>query len=412
MIWMLHKDQIEIIRKKYHPLEPFLNERARRIWAAIEANLIGHGGVHGVSLATGLSRNTILAGVRELQTSQNSAVTRQRKPGGGRKKLTERDSMLKVRLEALVEPSTRGDPMSALRWTCKSKTNLANELTKQGHKVSASTVGRLLHDMDYSLQGLFKTKEGASNPDRNAQFEHINTSVTRFLEYGQPVISVDTKKKELVGEFKNGGREFQKAGCPIAVNGHDFPKDSDGKAIPYGVLDLGRNEGWVNIGVDRDTPRFAVESIRQWWETMGNMAYPKAKKLLITADSGGSNGYRPHAWKYNLQKFSDESQLEINVCHFPPGTSKWNKIEHRMFCHITQNWRGRPLVSHETIVNLIGNTTTSKGLRINAKLDTGSYPKGEKVSKIEKQKINIKPNKFHGEWNYRIIPTKTEKCSN
>ncbi len=409
---MLHKDQIANIRKKYQPLEPLLNERTRRIWAATEANSIGHGGVHGVSLATGLSRNTILAGIRELDNPQEQAASAQRRSGGGRKSLTEHDSALKIKLEALVEPSTRGDPMSALRWTCKSKTNLANELNEQGHKVSASTVGRLLNDMDYSLQSLFKTKEGSSNPDRNAQFENINALVTKFQNKKCPVISVDTKKKELIGEFKNAGREWHRKGCPVEVNGHDFKKDSDGLAIPYGVLDLSRNEGWVNVGIDRDTPRFAVESIRQWWETMGKLAYPKAKRLLITADAGGSNGYRPYAWKYNLQKFANETRLEIDVCHFPPGTSKWNKIEHRMFCYITQNWRGRPLTTHETVVNLIGSTTTSKGLRIDAKLDTGSYPKGEKVSKEQRREINIKPGKFHGEWNYRIIPTKIEKCSN
>lgn len=406
---MLHKDQIENIRIKYQALEPLLNERARRIWAATEARSIGHGGVRGISAATGLSRSTIWLGIRELKNPETQPLSRQRQAGGGRKSLVEHDSILKTKLEELVEPSTRGDPMSPLRWTCKSKNNLANELTKQGHPVSASTVGRLLNEMDYSLQSLFKTKEGFSHPDRNAQFEHINSSVSMFNEKKQPVISVDTKKKEMVGEFKNNGQDWQKKGSPVEVNSHDFKKDSIGTAIPYGVLDINRNEGWVNVGVDHDTPRFAVESIRQWWETMGILAYPKAKKILITADAGGSNGYRLHGWKHHLQLFSNETKLEINVCHFPPGTSKWNKIEHRMFCHITQNWRGRPLITHETVVNLIGGTVTSKGLHINARLDSGSYPTGESVSKEEKSKINIKRRRFHGEWNYRILPVKIKK---
>jgi hypothetical protein len=324
-----------------------------------------------------------------------------RQKGGGRKKTSLKDPALLSDLEKLLEPTTRGDPQSPLRWTCKSLRNLAAELQAQGHQVSHMLVAELLHQQKYSLQANLKTKEGSSHPDRNAQFEHINARAKVFLEGGQPTISVDAKKKEQVGEYKNGGREWHPKGQPESVKVHDFEKQKD---TPYGVYDLGLNSGWVSVGIDHDTSAFAVESIRRWWNMMGREAYPKARQLLITADGGGSNGSRVRLWKLELQKLADETRLEISVCHFPPGTSKWNKIEHRLFSFITKNWRGKPLVSHEVIVNLIAATTTSTGLRVQSQLDTGKYPKGIKVGKQEFAAIQLLPDGFHGEWNYTISP--------
>ena len=366
------------IKSRYRSLAPLMDERMRRQWAASEAQTYGWGGLSAVSLATGMSRNTICKGLAELAVRKKNprakVASGLRKKGGGRKRLTESDPGLSEALERLVEPMSRGDPMSPLRWTCKSTTHLAQELARQAHPISPWTVGTLLKAAGYSLQGNRKTKEGGSHPDRNAQFEHINATVQRFQQRGQPVISVDTKKKELVGQFKNGGREWQPKGEPEEVAVHDFPDPEMGKVIPYGVFDLSQNEGWVSVGIDHDTAQFAVQAIGRWWKKMGSKRYPRAKELLITADGGGSNGSRCRLWKIALHGLAVRLGMPIHVCHFPPGTSKWNKIEHRMFCHITQNWRGRPLVSHEVIVNLIANTTTQAGLKIRAELDRGNYP--------------------------------------
>src|SRR5229473_6333847 len=375
-------DDVASIRSKFEALRPFLDERRRRLWAAAEAIVLGHGGITAVATATGLQRNTIRAGIRELQTSRSrsaagSAATgeerRIRAPGGGRKPLTSHDPALLRDLEALVEPVTRGDPMSPLRWTCKSTRQLAAELVRQGHQVSHQTVAELLHALDYSLQATRKTKEGADHPDRDAQFAYINDQTHAYQQRGQPVISVDAKKKELVGDFKNGGREWQPAGQPEAVRVHDFLDKQLGKAIPYGVYDLSANQGWVSVGIDHDTAQFAAQAIRRWWKKMGARRYRNARELLITADGGGSNASRSRLWKVALQDLARHLGMPIPVCHFPPGTSKWNKIEHRMFSHITQNWRGRPLVSHEVIIQLIAHTTTKKGLKIHAELDSSRY---------------------------------------
>jgi len=331
-------------------------------------------------------------------------ATRIRKEGGGRKRLTETDPGLAQALDRLIEPATRGDPMSPLRWTCKSTMNLAQALTRHGHPIGAWTVGAMLKEAGYSLQSNRKTKEGTSHPDRNAQFEYINGTVERFQQRGQPVISVDTKKKELVGDFKNGGREWRPVGHPEPVRVHDFVDRELGKAIPYGVYDLAANQGWVSVGMDHDTPAFAVQSVRRWWEEMGRLVYPQASELLITADGGGSNGSRARLWKTELQRLADETGLRITVCHFPPGTSKWNQIEHRMFCHIAQDWRGRPLVSHEVIVRLIGSTTTRAGLTIRADLDPGTYPTGVKIPDAALAAVQLEPADFHGDWNYTIAP--------
>jgi len=398
------------IRTKFTALRPVLDERARRWWAAAEALALGRGGVGQVAAATGLHRNTIQAGLAELQAHRATAAApplvapRVRARGGGRKARTTQDPTLLRDLEALVEPVTRGDPMSPLRWTCKSTRQLATELARQGHPVSHQTVAALLRALDYSLQGNRKTKEGATHPDRDAQFKHINAQTQAFQQRGQPVISVDSKKKELVGDFKNAGREWRPAGQPDAVRVYDFVDRELGKAIPYGVYDIAANRGWVSVGTDHDTPAFAVQSVRRWWEQMGQPAYPHATELLITADGGGSNGSRPRRWKTELQRLADDTGLRITVCHFPPGTSKWNKIEHRLFCHITQNWRGRPLVSHEVIVHLIGSTTTRAGLTVRADLDTGTYPTGLKVTDAELAAVRLEPAEFHGDWNYTIAP--------
>jgi hypothetical protein len=398
----------EQIAMKYHSLAPMMNERMRRQWAASEAQAYGWGGVRAVSGAIGMSPNTIRRGLAELLDRRSHpdapVELRIRRPGGGRKTLSENDPGLLEALEHLVDPVTRGDPESPLRWTCKSTTQLATALMRQGHALSPRTVGRLLNEAGYSLQSNRKTVEGASHPDRNAQFEHISYTVQAFQNRGQPVISVDTKKKELVGAFKNVGREWRPQGDPDKVKVHDFMDPELGKAIPYGVYDLSSNQGWVSVGIDHDTARFAVEAIRRWWRKMGSQRYRNARKLLITADGGGSNSSRCRLWKVALQDLAGQLGLTIHVCHFPPGTSKWNKIEHRMFCHITQNWRGKPLVSHEIIINLIAGTATNAGLKIRAELDRGSYPIGVAVADKELAAVNLKRGSFHGDWNYSILP--------
>src|SRR4051812_20316233 len=400
---------VQAIRSKYTSLEPVLDERVCRLWAATEARAIGRGGITRVAEATGLSRVTIRAGLNELDlpvtaTDRRAATERIRRPGGGRKPLTDQDPDLLHALETLVDPVTRGDPMSPLRWTCKSAANLATELQAPGHAVSERTVNRHLHALGYSLQANRKTIEGKGHPDRDAQFQHINRRVKAFQRQGQPVVSVDAKKKELVGRFRNGGREWQPKGQPEEVEVYDFAKKDLGKVIPYGIYDQTANTGWVSVGVDHDTAEFAVETLRRWWRKMGSKVYPRARRLLITADGGGSNGRRCRLWKAELQELADEIGLRLSVCHFPPGTSKWNKIEHRMFCHITENWRGRPLVSRAVVVNLIGQTTTETGLAIRSELDEGSYPTGRKVSDEQMEGLSIRREKFHGEWNYTILP--------
>ena len=399
---------VEKIKVKYGYLRSYLDENVLRIWAAVEAYSLGRGGITQVSEATSLSRRTIYVGMSELESGVPDVALRLhgriRRTGGGRKKLKEKDPSLLQDLDELLEPATRGDPETPLRWTCKSTTKLAEELTARGHPVSQRTVCNLLDELGYSLQGNRKTKEGSSHPDRDQQFMHISEKVKEFQSIGQPVISVDTKKKEMIGEFKNGGQEWGKKGKPVEVNVYDFPDPVLGKAIPYGVYDITANKGWVNVGIDHDTSEFAVESIRRWWREMGSPLYPDVKELLITADGGGSNGSRVRLWKLELQKLADELGMAINVCHFPPGTSKWNKIEHKMFSFISQNWRGHPLITREVVVNLISNTRTKKGLEITAKLDINSYNTGIKVSDKELQKIAIEKDDFHGEWNYKIKP--------
>jgi hypothetical protein len=400
---------LQAINAKYTSLEPVLDERARRLWAAVEARAIGRGGITRVAEATGLSRVTIRAGLKELEppstpTGREPATGRLRRPGGGRKPLVDQDPVLLRDLVTLVDPVTRGDPMSPLRWTCKSAARLAAELRAKGHAVSERTVNRLLHVLGYSLQSNRKTIEGKGHPDRDAQFQYINRRVQAFQRQGQPVVSVDTKKKELVGQFRNGGREWRPKGQPEGVEVYDFAKKDQGKVIPYGIDDQTIDTGWVSVGVDHDTAEFAVETLRRWWRNMGSQVYPRAERLLITADGGGSNGRRCRLWKVELQGLADEIGLRISVCHFPPGTSKWNKIEHRMFCHITENWRGRPLVSREVVVNLIGHTTTKTGLSIRSELDEGSYPTGRKVSDEQMKGLVIRRDTFHGEWNYTILP--------
>jgi len=391
------------LRAKHALLSRYLNERQRRLVAAADAQLLGHGGIATLSRITGLSRTTLHKGLQELEGSEVPAE-RVRREGGGRKRKSEQDPAVVKELERLVDPATRGDPMSPLRWTSKSTAKLAEELCQRGFAISSRTVGRLLHEQDYSLQSNRKTQEGTSHPDRDAQFQHISQQTQAFQQRGAPVVSVDTKKKELVGDFKNGGREWQPKGTPEQVRVHDFPDKALGKAIPYGVYDVTSNQGWVSVGTDHDTAEFAMETIRRWWLQMGSKSYPGAREVLILADGGGSNGSRTKLWKMALQKLADETGIAISVCHFPPGTSKWNKIEHRMFCHITENWRGKPLVSHEVIVNLIGNTTTPKGLRIRAELDRQTYPTGIKIADADLAELMIEKSEFHGEWNYRISP--------
>ena len=383
----------------------------RRLVAAAESAAIGYGGVSLVARATGVSRRAITAGMKELSQQEVSleslpARPRIRRKGAGRKRTVEKDPSLREDLDRLVDPVTRGDPESPLRWTCKSVRKLAEELRREGHAVSYQTVAELLHEMDYSLQANQKTLEGSQHADRNQQFAYINRKAQRYLKQGEPVISVDTKKKELVGDFKNSGREWQPQGEPEQVQVHDFEirQPDKGKVAPYGVYDLGRNVGWVSVGVDHDTAEFAVESIRRWWRWMGRRSYPKAKRVLITADSGGSNGARVRLWKWELQQLADETGLEISVCHFPPGTSKWNKIEHRLFSFISQNWRGKPLISHQVIIDLIASTTTTTGLTVKSKLDTNIYEQGLKVSDQQMAELQLRKEKFHGDWNYRLLP--------
>ena len=399
---------MKVLREKYAALKGCFDEARLRLWAAVEARSLPRGGVAQVAKVTQLSRRTIHRGLVELKQKASRRVAlapdRVRTPGAGRKKLTERDPDLVADLEALVEPTTRGHPQSALRWTCKSTTKLAAELNQSAHRVSQRSVCALLGELHYSLQSVRKTKEGSQNPDRDAQFKHLNQRVQAFQAAGQPVISVDTKKKELIGDFAQKGQEWQPQGQPQPVRVHDFVDAKLGKVAPYGVYDLTANQGWVSVGIDHDTAEFAVETIRRWWREMGHQIYPRAKRLLITADGGGSNSYRTRLWKLELQALADDLGLEISVCHFPPGTSKWNKIEHRMFCHITQNWRGRPLISRQAVVELIGNTTTRAGLKIRAAIDTNQYAAGRKVTRDQMASVRLTADSFHGEWNYTICP--------
>jgi len=400
----------KLITARYMALESVLNERQRRLYAAVEAKVLGHGGIKRVHEATGVARGSILTGLKELEQGLEplkGEPRRIRREGAGRKKLTEQDSGVREALERLVDPVTRGDPKSPLCWTCKSLKQLSRELGACGHTISHVTVGTLLKELGYSLQGNRKTLEGTNHPDRNKQFEFINEKIKTALVTGQPVISVDTKKKELVGQYKNDGKEWYPQGQPEFVNVYDFVDDELGKVNPYGVYDLGSNSAWVSVGTDHDTASFAVATIRCWWFAMGQALYPDAKELMITADGGGSNGSRVRLWKFELQRLADELAIPIRVSHFPPGTSKWNKIEHRLFSYISLNWRGKPLVSHEVIINLIAATTTCKGLKVRAQLDANSYPKGIKVSDDEFASIRLTRDNFHGEWNYTIAPKNT-----
>lgn len=402
---------IKKIQEKYEKLLPYLNEKTRRIWAATEAQSLGWGGITKVAQATGLSRTTIHAGISLLEESQ-SVETAENKPriravGGGRKLLEEKDERLLFDLELLIEPMTLGDPESVLKWTCKSVVKLADALNLGGHRISPKTVYNLLESLDYSLQSNRKTRDGSSHVDRDEQFLHISKLVKEFQSQNEPVISVDTKKKELIGNFNNPGSEWCHKEEPVEVRMHDFVDPQLGKAIPYGIYDLTFNKGWVNVGIDHDTAEFAVESIRHWWYSMGQPLYPNSQHLLITADCGGSNGYRTRLWRLKLQELATEIGQTIHVCHFPPGTSKWNKIEHRLFSHITQNWRGRPLTSLQVVINLIRNTRTKEGLEVQARLDQNLYPTGIKVTDKELDAIAIERDDFHGEWNYIIKPQMT-----
>ena len=397
-------DRLFELKRKFRSAWPHLDERTRRIMAASEAMSLGYGGVSVVGRACGLSRKAISKGIRELQAKGKPMAGRVRRPGAGRKSITQSDPRLVQTLEALIDEQTRGDPESALRWICKSTRTIAKELGQQKHPVSHMKVAQILHGLDYSLQSNRKTEEGADHPDRDAQFRHINARVQKCLRQGIPVISVDTKKKELVGNYINAGRQWRAAKQPVAVQGHDFPSPDVPRAYPYGIYDIGRNAGFVNVGTDHDTGAFAVASIRGWWRSEGRRIYPGAKTILITADGGGSNGWRLRLWKLELQKFADQTALAIAVCHFPPGTSKWNKIEHRLFSFISSNWRGEPLRDYETIVNLIAGTTTAKGLKVTCRLDRRKYPTGREVSDEQMQSVNLERNKFHGEWNYLIKP--------
>jgi hypothetical protein len=391
----------DAVARKWELLSPHLNERQRRLWAGVEARVLGWGGIAAVARATGMSRSTIQDAVGEVDAGAE-VTERVRRPGAGRKALIDEDPGLLLALDDLVEPTARGDPMSPLRWTAKSVRTLAAELTRQGHPVSASKVGQLLGDMDYSLQAPAKEVEGAQHADRDAQFRHINDQAKEHLDAGEPVISIDTKKKEVVGNLANKGREYRPQGDPERVDVHDFPDKEIGKAIPFGVWDMTADEGFVVVGDDHDTAEFAVATIGRWWAMVGSAAYPKATRLLITADAGGSNGYRSRLWKLELAKLAERTGLEITVCHFPPGTSKWNRIEHRLWSHVSMNWRGRPLTSHEVVVNLIGATKTRSGLKVRAHLDQGSYPIGKTISDKELAAVDMRSHPFHGEWNYTL----------
>lgn len=397
-------DKMLSIQKKYAVLASRLDERSRRLWAATEAEALGYGGVSLVMRATGISRRAINDANKEIASGISLPADRIRKPGGGRKAAVVHQPDLPQRLESLIDPLTRGDPESPLRWTVKSTRQLAEELKKKGLTTSHAHIATMLHEMNYSLQGNRKTLEGSQHPDRNAQFEYINDQVSIALRSGQPVISVDTKKKELVGNYANGGKQWLPQGNAVKVQGHDFPDPSVPRAYPYGVYDLGRNCGFVNVGTDHDTAAFAVESIRQWWRLAGRRCYPNARELLITADGGGSNSSRTWLWKWEIQRLSDKLKIPISVCHFPPGTSKWNKVEHRLFSFISGNWRGEPLVNYETVVNLISSTKTESGLRVKCRLDLGKYPTGNSLSSEEIDSIKLTRNKFHGDWNYTISP--------
>ncbi len=392
------------LRAKYEALAPVFTERSRRLWAATEALALGHGGIGTVARETGIARNTISRGLREVRAGERLEPGRIRRPGAGRRPTTRTDRSLARDLDALVEPTTSGRPQSAVRWTSRSTRRLAHELQAMGHNVSRRLVADLLHEAGYSLQLNQKSREGSTHPDRDAQFRYLNTLVLHHQRRGQPVISVDTKKKELVGDFKNGGREWRPKGRPEPVRVHDFLIPAKGKAIPYGIYDLQRNEGWVSVGVDHDTAAFTVRSIRRWWTVMGHPSYPRATSLMITADCGGSNGVRVRLWKWELQRFADQTGLTLTVCHFPPGTSKWNMIEHRLFSHIAMNWRGKPLVSLAVIVSLIGATTSRSGLRVRAELDKGRYPEGVEVTERQMAQVQLEPHRFHADWNYTIRP--------
>jgi hypothetical protein len=392
------------IKTKFELLRPVMDERTCRLWAASEAHVLGHGGIALVATATGLSRKAIAKGIRELQSGGRPLAGRIRRPGAGRKSITQSDPRLAQALEALIDDQTHGDPESALRWICKSTRAIARELGKQKHPVSHMKVAQILHDLDYSLQSNRKTEEGGDHPDRDAQFRHINATVKQCLRQGIPVISVDTKKKELIGNYENSGRQWLPTKQPIKVQGHDFPSPAVPRAYPYGIYDIGRNAGFVNVGTDHDTGAFAVASIRGWWRFEGRHIYPDAKTILITADGGGSNGWRLRLWKLELQNFADQTGLCVSVCHFPPGPSKWNKIEHRLFSFISSNWRGQPLRDYETVVHLITRTTTAKGLKVTCRLDRRRYPTGREVSNAEMARVNLERNTFHGEWNYVIKP--------
>ncbi len=400
-----------LIGQRWKVMHAALDERQRRLLVAVEAKVLGRGGITAVAVATGVSRSTIMAGLNEIEAMQTNKVTQQepaalstrtRRAGAGRKSAAVKDETLVADLLALVDPVTRGDPQSALRWTCKSLRALSDELKTRGHSISHVVVGQLLKLQGYSLQANAKVIEGNQSPDRNAQFEHINATVTAAMAANQPVISVDTKKKELVGAYKNSGQEWLPSGEPVQVKVHDFIDPELGRANPYGVYDIGADEAWVSVGTDHDTSAFAVQTIRRWWYSMGRQRYPQARQLLITADGGGSNGHRVRLWKLELSRLASDTGLEIQVCHFPPGTSKWNKIEHRLFSFITMNWRGRPLISHEVIVNLIASTKTRSGLKVRAELDNAEYPKGLVVSDDDFAAIKLERNEFHGDWNYRI----------
>lgn len=399
-----------MLRKKFARLAPALNERTRRLWAATEALALGHGGIGQVERATGVSRSTIARGIRALDADPPLDPERTRQPGGGRKRVVDQDPTLLIDLEGLVEPTTSGAPDAPLRWTSKSVRHLAEDLRALGHSVSHPVIAELLHEWGYSLQANRKTREGPQHPDRDAQFQYINDTVRRVQRQGHPVISVDTKKKELIGDFKNAGREWRPSGDPEPVRVHDFLIPAQGKAIPYGVYDLTRNEGWVSVGIDHDTARFAVNAIRRWWQVMGRRAYPKATSLMITADAGGSNGPRVRLWKWELQQFANRTGLSLTVCHFPPGTSKWNQIEHRLFSFIATNWRGKPLRSLATIVSLIGATKTTAGLRVRSEIDHGKYPMAVAITDEQMAHLALKSHRFHGEWNYTILPRRPHRA--
>jgi len=392
------------LQKKFTWVWPLLDERSRRLLAANEAMSLGYGGISAVHQACGLSRQSIANGIREIEEGATTLPGRIRNSGAGRKSILVADPLLVIALEELIDGHTRGDPQSPLRWTCKSTRTLAKQLSKKQHPISHTKVAQILHSLNYSLQSNRKTEEGADHPDRDAQFQHINAQVSQSMEQGQPVISVDTKKKELIGNYANDGQQWLAAKEPINVQGHDFPNPDIPRAYPYGIYDLARNAGFVNVGTDHDTGEFAVASIRGWWRQEGKKLYPQATKLLITADGGGSNGSRLRLWKVELQKLANETGLAISVCHFPPGTSKWNKVEHRLFSFITSNWRGEPLIDYETIVNLIANTTTAKGLKVKCRLDRRKYPTGRRIGDEEMRRVNVVRNTFHGEWNYVIEP--------